>query len=89
MLSKKVYIWANWSNFLSQMVYSSQNLVILIKWDPSGWFLDIQNPARAHSVTPREDSLKNFSRKCVAGTQNFRLGLYREQILKFQWSQNL
>ena len=34
--------------------------MILVKSDFSGWFLDIQNPARAHSVTQcaRDVSLK-------------------------------
>ena len=54
MLSKRIYTGANWSHFLSQSTYSSQTLSILVNSDPSGGFLDFQNPARAPSVTPRD-----------------------------------
>ena len=31
------------TNFLSQGGHSSQNYVLLVKFDPSGAFLDVQN----------------------------------------------
>ena len=40
-------------NILSLGGFSSQNLVISAKSEPSGSLLDIKNVAQAHSVTPR------------------------------------
>ena len=51
---KKVSHSGNLVTFLSLGRDSSQNLVILVKLEPSGYFLNIQNPARAQNVTPRD-----------------------------------
>ena len=50
---KRVSHSGNLVKILSLGGCSSQNLVILAKSEPSGSFLDIENPAQTHSVTPR------------------------------------
>ena len=47
---------------------SSQNLVILTKWESSGFPLDIENPAQAHSVLYTGFRLRKCSPEFVAGT---------------------
>ena len=50
---KKVLHSGNLVKLLSLGGDSSQSFVNLVEPDPSGWFLDIQNPVWAHNVTLR------------------------------------
>ena len=68
MLSKSFTLGQRGHFFSSQRGYSSQNLVILVKSDASGWFVDIKNPVWAHKRTPRDAFFEQFSQKCVSGT---------------------
>ena len=47
------------------LLLKSRNLVRL---DPSGSYLEIQNPGRDQSVTPRDVLFEKFSQKCAAVT---------------------
>ena len=68
---------------------SSQNLVILTKWESSGSPLDIENPAQAHSVLYTGFRLGKCSPEFVAGTWNCWIVLFSSKFQSLRGVQNL
>ena len=66
----KVSHLGNPVKILSLGGFSSQNLVILAKSEPSESLSDVENVAQAHSVTPRGFFGEKSSPACVAGSRN-------------------